>query len=348
MKEKVNAPLNLDEQILLHEKRMQQSVKRAEMFQKIGKVWSVGILVLIVVIFSMFQARIFSVAYWQSTLAYMTEIIILGIGEGLIMMAGCIDLGIGTLSALVGVSAAQFIRIYSASLGVGTTVLIATIGGFAIGLIFGWTNGMLVTKLKLSPFLATIGTMSVSKGLALVLSEGAEVVGLPQVLKQVANHRFFGFATPNMLIGWLVVLIVALVLHKTRFGQYTYAVGSNREALQRSGVSADRQIIKLYMIEGFLGALSGLLLVFRYCSANPNTGQTTQLTAIAAAAIGGVSNRGGTGRAEGVLVGALIISVLMTGLVLINVPSYWQQVAVGIMIIMSVYMDQFSTRSQLK
>ncbi|MBQ4473796.1 MAG: ABC transporter permease, partial [Lachnospiraceae bacterium] len=258
MKEKVNAPLNLDEQILLHEKRMQQSVKRAEMFQKIGKVWSVGILVLIVVIFSMFQARIFSVAYWQSTLAYMTEIIILGIGEGLIMMAGCIDLGIGTLSALVGVSAAQFIRIYSASLGVGTTVLIATIGGFAIGLIFGWTNGMLVTKLKLSPFLATIGTMSVSKGLALVLSEGAEVVGLPQVLKQVANHRFFGFATPNMLIGWLVVLIVALVLHKTRFGQYTYAVGSNREALQRSGVSADRQIIKLYMIEGFLGALSGL------------------------------------------------------------------------------------------
>ncbi|MBQ4474497.1 MAG: ribose ABC transporter permease, partial [Lachnospiraceae bacterium] len=157
-----------------------------------------------------------------------------------------------------------------------------------------------------------------------------------------------GFATPNMLIGWLVVLIVALVLHKTRFGQYTYAVGSNREALQRSGVSADRQIIKLYMIEGFLGALSGLLLVFRYCSANPNTGQTTQLTAIAAAAIGGVSNRGGTGRAEGVLVGALIISVLMTGLVLINVPSYWQQVAVGIMIIMSVYMDQFSTRSQLK
>ncbi len=337
----------LEEQIRVHELKMARSVRRARAFEKIGKVWSLAILVMIVIVFSLFQGRIFTAAYWQSTLAYMTEIILLGIGEGLVMMAGCIDLSIGCLSGLVGVSAAVFIKNTCAYLGDGPSILIGIAIGLLIGIACGALNGVLVTKMKLSPFLATIGTMSVCKGLALVISGGTEVVSLPMIMKEIANYKLFGFATMNMMISWLVVLIFVFVLHFTRFGQYTYAVGSNRDALQRSGVNADGQIIKLYTIAGVLGALSGVLLMMRYCSANPLTGQTTQLTAVAAAAIGGVSSKGGTGRAEGILIGALIISVLLTGLVLINVQSYWQQVAVGVIIVISVYMDQYSSRSRL-
>jgi ribose transport system permease protein len=333
---------------LAHELKMQRSIRRARAFERIGKFWTLGVLVVIVCVFACFQPRIFSGAYWSSTLAYMTEIIILGIGEGMVMIAGCIDLSIGAVSGLVGVCAAKSIVAFSPLVGEGFAIAIGIVIGVCIGLLVGFLNGTIVSRMKLSPFLATIGTMSACKGLSLVISGGQEVTGLPRVLGSFSNYKLFNFATPNMIISWIILLIFVFILHCTRFGLRTYAVGSSHDALVRSGVDADRQLTRLYMISGFLGAVSGLLLMMRFVSASPLTGDTTQLTAVAAAAIGGVSSKGGSGRAEGILIGALIISVVMTGLVLINVQTYWQQVAVGIIIVVSVYMDQFSNRAQLR
>ncbi len=334
--------------------KMRRSIRNAALFEKIGNIWTVFVLGLILLVFTLFQPRIWTEGYWGSTLTYMTEIILLGIGEGLVMIAGCIDLSIGALSGLVGVIAAVLMKTLAPALGAAPAILIGIGAGLCTGLLIGWVNGFIVTRMKLSPFLATIGTMGACTGLSLVFAKGTEVVGLPRVIGTIINTQFFpgvpviSFITPGILTGWLVLCFFIFVLHKTRFGMRTYAVGSNQEAVVRSGVDAKAHITRLYMISGLMGAFSGIVLMMRFVSASPLTGSTSQLTAIAAAAIGGVSSRGGVGKAEGILVGALIISVVMTGLVLINVQTYWQQVAVGVIIVLSVYMDQFSSRAQLK
>jgi ribose transport system permease protein len=339
---------DVQDQLKQHEQKMQRSVRRANTFEKIGKVWSLAIFIIIVVTFGFFNTRIYSPAYWSSTLSYMTEILVLAIGEGMVMMAGCIDLSIGALSGFVGCLSAITIKALAPLIGTGPAIAVGVVAGLALGLLVGFVNGTIVSRMKLSPFLATIGTMGACAGLALVVSNGTEVAGLPRVMGTFANFKILGFATPNMIISWVILLIFIFILHKTRFGEHTYALGSNQEALVRSGVDANRHLTRLYMISGLMGAISGILLMMRFVSASPLTGQTSQLTAVAAAAIGGVSSKGGVGRAEGILIGALIISVVMTGLVLVNVQTYWQQVAVGIIIVISVYMDQFSSRTQLK
>ncbi len=331
-------------QLELDRKRMERNVKRANIFEKIGKFWTLSVFLLIVIIFGSIQPRVFSWPYWSSTLAYMTEIVILGLACGLVMIGGSVDLSVGSISGLVGVSAANLVKIFTPSLGMWGALIVSILIGLCIGAIVGTFNGFVVTRMKLSPFLATIGTQSICQGLSLVITGGVEVTGLPSI-GSFANHKYFGFATPNMMISWLLVIIFAFLLNKTTFGIHTYALGSNKEALTRAGVDSDRHLTKLYTISGMLGAVSGLLLMMRFVSASPTTGQNTQLTAIAAAAIGGVSSTGGKGKAEGVLLGALIISVVMTGLVIVNVNTYWQQTAVGAIIIASVYMDRFSEKN---
>ncbi|MGI6005084.1 MAG: ABC transporter permease [Christensenellales bacterium] len=338
----------MQEQLKQHELRMRRNIKRAQAFETIGKFWTLAVFLIIVTSFSLFQPRMLSLDYWKSTFSYMTEIIILGIGEGMVMIGGCIDLSIGALSGLVGVISAITIKGLVPVVGVGWAIVMGIAMGLATGVLMGFINGLIVSRMKLSPFLATIGTMGACAGLSLVFSRGTEVAGLPRVLGTFANYKIVDFVTPNILVGWAILLVFIFILHKTRFGLHTYAVGSSHEALTRSGVDADRHITRLYMISGLMGAFSGILLMMRFVSASPLTGSTSQLTAVAAAAIGGVSSRGGVGRAEGILLGALIISVVMTGLVLINVPTYWQQVAVGVIIVLSVYMDQFSSRAQLR
>ena len=339
-----NEKLRLSAQQELDNRRMQRNIKRAALFERIGKFWTLSVFLLIVIIFGSIQPRVFSWAYWSSTLAYMTEIVILGLACGLVMIGGSVDLSVGAISGLVGVTSANLVKIFTPSMGMWPALIVSAVIGITIGALVGTFNGFVITRMKISPFLATIGTQSICQGLSLVITGGVEVTGLPPI-GSFANHKLFGFATPNMIISWVLVLVFAFLLNKTRFGVHTYALGSNKEALTRSGVDSDRHLTKLYRISGILGAVSGILLMMRFVSASPTTGQKTQLTAIAAAAIGGVSSTGGKGKAEGVLLGALIISVVMTGLVIVNVNTYWQQTAVGAIIIASVYMDRFSEKN---
>lgn len=339
-----NEKLRQEAQLELDHKRMERSIRQANLFEKIGKFWTLSVFLLIVIIFGAIQPRVFSWPYWSSTLAYMTEIVILGLACGLVMIGGSVDLSVGAISGLTGVIGANLVKMLTPQLGMWWALVVAVVVGLCVGAVVGTFNGFVVTRMKLSPFLATIGTQSICQGFSLVITGGVEVTGLPSI-GTFANHKFFGFATPNMIISWILVLVFAFLLNRTKFGIHTYALGSNKEALTRSGVDSDKHLTKLYRISGILGAVSGLLLMMRFVSASPTTGQNTQLTAIAAAAIGGVSSTGGKGKAEGVLLGALIISVVMTGLVIINVNTYWQQVAVGAIIIASVYMDKFSEKN---
>nr|WP_162990831.1 ABC transporter permease [Maliibacterium massiliense] len=328
--------------------KMHKSVSMAKTFEKIGKFWTLGIFVLILCFFALQQSRIFSIDYWGSTLEYMTEILLLAIGEGMVMLTGGIDLSIGAASGFIGVTTAVLIKAFVPAMGEVPAIILAIVIGIGIGVVLGFINGTIITRMKLSPFLATIGTMGICAGLSLVLSEGHEVVGLPRIMGEFANHRMLGFITPNVLVSWLVLLFFVYRLHCTRWGLYTYACGSNIEAAKRAGINATRHVTGVYINAGLMAALSGILLMMRFTSASPLTGQTTQLIAVAAAAIGGINSKGGSGKAEGILLGALIISVVMTGLVVINVQAYWQQVAVGVIIVLSVYMDQFSDRARLR
>lgn len=330
--------------------KMERTVKTAQLFEKIGKFWTLAILILIVTVFGVIQPKIFSLGYWSSTFAYMTEIILLGLGVAVVMIGGSVDLSVGACSGLAGIIASFTIKalVNQNGMNVWLGLFITFLVAMAIGISVGLLNGFVITRMKLPPFLTTIATQSICQGLSLALTGGVEVTNLPIEIAHMANHKFFKFATPTMICSWLIVLFFSFMLNKTKFGIHTYACGSNREALQRSGVDTAKHLTKLYVISGAMGALSGLFLMMRFASSSPLTGQNTQLTAIAAAAIGGVSSSGGKGKAPGVLLGALIISVVMTGLVMVNLNTFWQQVVTGVIIIVSVYMDQFSEKSILK
>jgi ribose transport system permease protein len=177
-------------------------------------------------------------------------------------------------------------------------------------------------------------------GLTFICSNGSDIIGLPRQMGDLGNIVFFKVIGFSALISWIVAIIGGIVLSKTRFGTHTYSIGSNREASVRAGINAKKHLTKIYMIAGLVAAISGILIILRFDTASPQTGENIQLNSVAAVAIGGASLFGGIGKMLGSVIGAAIISVLITGLVLINVVPYWQQVAIGVIIIGAVYIDQ--------
>jgi ribose transport system permease protein len=228
----------------------------------------------------------------------------------------------------------------------GLPLPLGVLGAIGVGALCGTASGLAITKLKVPPFIATLGMMMLLKGASLIITGTRpiyfnDVAGFDQIsLGSLIGVVIPGFAIPNgVLILFLVAVISAIVLNKTALGRYTFALGSNEEAVRLSGVNVDRWKIKVYAFAGGICGVAGLLIASRLNSAQPALGQGYELDAIAAVVIGGTSLSGGVGTILGTIIGAFIISVLTNGLRIMSVAQEWQMVLTGVIIILAVYTD---------
>ncbi len=268
------------------------------------------------------------------TVILQTSVIgILAIGVTFVIVAAGIDLSLGAVLAFSGMVIAK------AAAG-GLPVWFAVLCGVAVGTALGIANGVLVARLALPPFIATLGTMMVARGLTLVISEARPVYFLQvPTFKLISQGSLFG-AVPYPIIYLVALALVAsFVLRRLAIGRYIYGLGSNEAAVRLSGVNVDRVKIFTYGACGLLAGVAGVVLTARLNSAQPAAGMSYELDAIAAAVIGGTSLSGGEGTILGTMIGALIMGVLKNGLNLMNVSQFWQQVAMGIVVIGAVYLD---------
>jgi ribose/xylose/arabinose/galactoside ABC-type transport system permease subunit len=260
-----------------------------------------------------------------------TIIAIVAAGMTLVIISAGIDLSVGSIVALSGVAMATALR---GGWPLPAALLVGTTTGLACGLL----NGVLVTRGRLPPFIATLGMMSVARGAALMFTDGRPVSGFSEAFRRLSTGDVLHIPGPVIVMAVIYVLS-HILLTKTQFGRYVYAIGGNEEAAVLSGVNVSRVKTLVYGQCGMLSGLAAILLTARLNSAQPIAGMMYELDAIAATVIGGTSLLGGEGSIFGTLVGALIIGVLRNGLNLIGTPSFTQQVVIGSVIIVSVLLD---------
>ena len=258
---------------------------------------------------------------------------ILAVGMMFTIITGGIDLSVGCTYAITGIVVASCTVTY------GMNPILAIIVGILIGAVLGAFNGFLINKLKLQPFIATLGTMSLYRGIAYVVTGGVPVTNVPTSYRDIFNGIVFG-GVRNYIIVMVVVFVIAhILLSKMRSGDYLYAVGGNEEAAKLSGVNVIKTKYIAYIFCGICAAIAGMIMLASLGSAEATAGQAYETNAIAAAAIGGTRMAGGKGTALGTFIGALMLAVLKVGMVVINVDSFWQFVVTGIIIIVASYFE---------
>ncbi|RFS17367.1 ABC transporter permease [Emticicia sp. C21] len=262
---------------------------------------------------------------------------LLAFGVTFVIITGGIDLSIGSVVAVSGVAAALLARQDS------YPVIVPILGGLFVGLLFGLLNGLLITKSKIAPFIVTLGVMTIGRGLALIISKGRPISNLSESFNFIGGGDILGIPFP-IIILFIVFIICSIVLKKTIFGRYVYAVGGNQQAAWASGINVNQVKMAVYALCGLLSGLAGILLTSRITTGQPNAGMSFELDAIAAAVIGGSSTSGGVGSIQGTLFGVILIGVLNNGLDLLNVSSYYQQVVMGVIIIGAVLLDSWNQK----
>lgn len=264
-------------------------------------------------------------------------IAIIAAGMTFVILTAGIDLSVGSVVAFTGVIATTLLQLdfpFAAALG------IALLAGLLVGTISGAVAGALITKLNITPFIATLALMTIWRGAAFLVTDGRPIWDLPEAFSSIAGARIFEVPVPTIVM--LAVFTLGYVLlNRTPFGRYVYAVGGNREAARLAGIRTDRVIIGVYVLCGFLSAVSGILLASRLNSGQPNAGLMYELDVIAAVVVGGTSLVGGRGSIVGTFVGAMLIGVLRNGLNLLNVSSYLQMIFVGAVILLAVALDRW-------
>jgi ribose/xylose/arabinose/galactoside ABC-type transport system permease subunit len=256
---------------------------------------------------------------------------VVAVGMTFVIISGGIDLSVGSVLALAGICLALALEA-----GVPAPVAIAI--ALAVGTACGLVNGLLITLGRLPPFIATLGMMSVARGVALMLAEGRPISGFSEGFRAIATERILGIPAP-VLITIVIYAVAHFVLTRTVFGRTTYAIGGNEEAARLSGVQVRFHKTAVYGVAGLTSAGAAVVLTARLNSAQPTAGTMYELDAIAATVIGGSSLLGGEGTVSGTLTGALIMGVLRNGLNLLNVSSFLQQVVIGVVIIGAVLVD---------
>lgn len=265
-------------------------------------------------------------------------IAIAAMGQAFVIITGGIDLSVGSVMGLAGVTAA-----FLSSNEYGTALsLLAVLG---VGVAIGSVNGFLVAKVKLAPFIVTLGMLSVGRGMVYVVTGGWPVQGFTDSLLFLGQGMVLGVPMPVWIMLVLMVILI-WVLGKTTFGWYVYAIGGNEEATRLSGVPVDRVKISVYILGSLLAAIGGFLLTARLGVGETTAGLGYELDVIAAAVIGGISLQGGKGSVFGVVFGAALMGVLRNGLVLLGVTSFWQQIVIGAVIVLAVLVDRLRVRSE--
>ncbi len=302
----------------------------------------------LIVIFSVLKPDAFFttdniIGILQST----TVIGVLAIASTFIIITSGIDLSVGVLMTFCAVLAGVLM------VNLGLPMWVGVPGAVIVGALCGTVSGLAITKLRVPPFIATLGMMMLLKGASLIITktrpiyfndvEGFDAISLGSALSDLIP----GLPIPNgVLIMFIVAVLCAVVLNKTALGRYTFALGSNEEAVRLSGVNVDRWKVIIYAFSGGICGIAGLLIASRLNSAQPALGQGYELDAIAAVVIGGTSLSGGVGTILGTIIGAFIMSVLINGLRIMSVAQEWQMVLTGVIIILAVYTDNLRRKKQ--
>jgi ribose transport system permease protein len=303
------------------------------------------ILVALIVVFSVLSFNdFFAVANARNIATDAAVLLVLAVGATYIIVTAGIDLSVGSVLVFSGVVAAKLMtEVGGNNWGV---ILVGLAAALASGLAWGVLNGVLIAKAKIPAFIVTLGTLGMSLGAALLITGGVDEREVPfKLINDVGIGRIAGIPY-LVLIALAVAIVLGIVLAQTRFGRYTYAIGSNEEAVRRAGVNVDRHLIKIYALAGTLSGLAGFMNLARFGTTTIGGHSTDNLNAIAAVVIGGTSLFGGIGSILGTVFGVFIPAVLQNGFVIVGVQAFWQQVAVGAVLIIAVYLDQLRRSRQ--
>ncbi|MEP2783252.1 MAG: ribose ABC transporter [Pseudoruegeria sp.] len=282
-----------------------------------------------------FLFRLYNV---QSIAIAASQILLLALGLTLVIVAGHIDLSIGFTTGLSAVAMALMIRWLGPEAGWLTVAVALAVGVFA-AVVVGLINGWLVAYLNVPSFIGTLGTYGVARGAALIIAGGATVSIRSEEARFIGNGDILGFPVPVVIAIMLAVICHYLLTH-TKFGVHTYALGASRASVERAGIDVNKLLITLFIISAVSAGIGGLVYTGRFSAGAANAGEPILLYAVAAVFIGGASLTGGQGTVVGTVIGAIIIAVIQFGLVFSGLPPYWQFVAVGLVIIVAVLVDQ--------
>ncbi len=302
-----------------------------------------------VIVFTLLSRNFLSVQNLTNVSRQSTYLVVISLGQMLVLLTGGFDLSVGTIVALSSVVGATAMSSVYASTpeAIGLAILAGVLAGLAAGIVMATLNGIGVAVFNVSPFVMTLGMSSVGFGVALYMTGGVPVYGMPPEYSDLFGFgRWLTIPTPIWITVGLILLIY-LFLSWTRYGRYLYAIGGNIQAAALSGISTKWNLFLAYVLSGVLAALSGLLLTARIETGEANIGASFPLASITACVIGGVSLRGGTGRVGNVVLGAIFIGLVQNGMNLAHIESYLQTVVIGILLILAVIADQLRQRYAL-
>jgi len=352
---------------------------RDRLIQTLAQSWSYLFLLVVFLFFSVQGTNFFTVGNISQILVNSTLVMLMALGQTYVIITAGIDLSIAWTVGLASVVGARVMRdlmngapiLGGTPTGLPVALLVGVVLSLLVVVIPGLVNGVLVARIKVPPFIATLGMYGIVRGIAFLLTDGQQVVSnLPVELREFL--RAFGngslvYYIPGLGVRWfsqpldltpdqlrnvdrwlpypvlvtaVVVVVFGFVLSRTQFGRHTYAIGGNEDAAIRSGINVQRHLIVIYIISALAAGIAGLLYLARFTAGAPQAGEQQLLDSVAAVVIGGTSLFGGAGKIRGAVVGALIIGVLKTGLVNLNVDSLWQFVVVGLVIIIAVVVNQ--------
>ena len=321
-------------------------------------------LVVLSLFFTIFTKYFFNVDNLLTVAQQTTVIAIIAMGQTYVLITGGIDLSIGSNIALCAMVAAMMMG-HDPDVGVhpNLPMFVGLLTGLLTGVAVGAANGSMIAFGRIPPFIATLGTMTIVRGLALTMTQGYPISGMPNSFMAMGTGYNFGIGNlfdmdkggyyvppgvpkiPNIVVIMVAtVFIFGFILQKTKWGRHVYAVGSNFEAARLSGVNTKKTILMVYIFSGFLAALAGCLLAARVFSAGPAAGDGYELDAVASSVIGGTSTMGGEGTGLGTFIGAFIIGVLRNGLNLLGINPFIQKIVIGLVIVASVFLDRIRNR----
>ena len=302
-------------------------------YQKYGMLL---VLIAMIIIISVLKPNFMAIGNFTNVLKQISVYAMIGYGVTFIIITTGIDLGLGAYMALAGVVAAYIAQTEMPG-------IVSVLAGAGIGVIIGIANGLIISISKIPPFIVTLGMTTITRGMALLLTNGKPVSRLSESFRWWGGGRLFGIPTP---IVWLVImtLISWVLLDHMKFGRYTRAI---EKAAVISGINIFRYKVLIYTFSGFCCGFAGVILASRVASGSPSAAQGYELDAIAGSVIGGTSMMGGTGSIFGVLIGAMVIGVLNAGLNMLGVSSYWQEIVKGVIIIVAVIVDERRNRAKV-
>lgn len=334
---------------------MNKKANKASLGMTLMKGRTFIVLIVLIIFFSFTANNFLGPATMKMIAKHVALYGILAIGMTYVIITGGIDLSVGSVVGLAGMIAGGLIQ-QGLHIGDNTwyfSIPMVVLITLLLGAFIGWVNGIVITKLAVAPFIATLGTMYICRGFANIRSGGltfSELAGYQGL--ENTGFKFFASSILSIPVGAIILVILAvimaIILRKTTFGWHVYSVGGNEKASRMSGIKVDRVKIYVYMISGVCAALSGLINTSQLAAAHPNSGDTWEMNAIAASVLGGTSMAGGIGTIGGTIIGAFVIGVINDGMTMCGVTDFWQKVIKGTVIIVAVVVDQIQRNMQAK